>query len=152
MHNAEGWQQGNLLEIEIKDLNSQGDGVGRLGNQVVFVPNTVPGDRALIRLVYLKRHYARGQLHQLIQPSPHRIRPRCIVADKCGGCQWQHIDDDYQLHTKHHQIIQALTRIGGFSDPPVAPPLTASASLGYRNKATYPLDISATGKVQTGYY
>jgi 23S rRNA (uracil1939-C5)-methyltransferase len=146
-------QQGNLVEIEIVDLNSDGDGVGKLGDRVVFVPDTVTGDRALVRLVRSKRQYWLGKLHQLLQPSPHRIRPRCIVADKCGGCQWQHIGDDYQRLNKRDRVIQALERIGGFDDirHKIAPLLT-NDSLGYRNKATYPFGISATGKVQTGYY
>ncbi len=146
------WQQGNLIEIEIADLSSSGDGVGRLGGRVVFVPDTVTGDRALVRLVRVKRQYAKGKLHQLIQPSPHRIRSRCIVADKCGGCQWQHIEDDYQRLAKRRQLLQTLERIGGFSLPNVAPILSTSSPLGYRNKAAYPLGISAAGKVQAGYY
>jgi 23S rRNA (uracil1939-C5)-methyltransferase len=145
-------QQGKLVELEITDLNSDGDGVGRIGDRVVFVPDTVTGDRVLVRLVHIKRQYILGKLHQLIQASPHRIRPRCIVADKCGGCQWQHIDDGYQRIAKRDRVIQALERIGGFSQPNVAPILADDASLGYRNKATYPLGISTTGKVQTGYY
>jgi 23S rRNA (uracil1939-C5)-methyltransferase len=144
--------QGDLIEIEITDLNSDGDGVGRIEDRVVFVPDTVTGDRALVRLVHIKRQYILGKLHQLIQPSPHRIRPSCIVADKCGGCQWQHIDDQYQRTVKRDRVIQALERIGGFSQPHVAPILSNPSSLGYRNKATYPLDVSATGKVQSGYY
>ncbi|MFM7367477.1 MAG: 23S rRNA (uracil(1939)-C(5))-methyltransferase RlmD, partial [Sphaerospermopsis kisseleviana] len=76
----------------------------------------------------------------------------CIVADKCGGCQWQHINYDYQLTSKHNQVIQALERIGGFINPSVAPVLSTTSSLGYRNKATYPVRISATGQVQAGYY
>jgi len=39
------WQQGQLLELDITDLSSDGDGVGRWENRVVFVPDTVPGDR-----------------------------------------------------------------------------------------------------------
>ncbi|NJM87511.1 MAG: 23S rRNA (uracil(1939)-C(5))-methyltransferase RlmD [Hydrococcus sp. RU_2_2] len=144
--------QGDLIEIEITDLNSDGDGVGRVEDRVVFVPDTVTGDRVLVRLTYIKRQYILGKLHQLIQPSPYRIRPSCIVADKCGGCQWQHIDDEYQRIIKRDRIVRALERIGGFSQPNVAPILTNTSSLGYRNKATYPLGISATGKVQTGYY
>jgi 23S rRNA (uracil1939-C5)-methyltransferase len=144
--------QGDLIEIEITDLNSDGDGVGRIEDRVIFVPDTVTGDRALIRLVHIKRQYILGKLHQLIQPSPHRIRPSCIVADKCGGCQWQHIDDEYQRTVKRDRVVQALERIGGFSQPNVAPILNNTSCLGYRNKATYPLDISATGKVQSGYY
>ncbi|MCU0535226.1 MAG: 23S rRNA (uracil(1939)-C(5))-methyltransferase RlmD [Hydrococcus sp. Prado102] len=144
--------QGDLIEIEITDLNSDGDGVGRIDDRVVFVPDTVTGDRALVRLVRIKRQYILGKLHQLIQPSQYRIRPSCIVADKCGGCQWQHIDDDYQRTVKRDRVVRALERIGGFSQPNVAPILSNTSSLGYRNKATYPLDVSATRKVQTGYY
>ena len=146
------WQQGQLVEVVITDLSDTGDGVGRWNERVVFVPDTVPGDRALVRLLRVKPQYAHGKLHELLEPSAHRIRPSCIVADKCGGCQWQHIDYEYQLEAKRTQVIQALERIGGFSCPPVDPVLAPPSALGYRNKATYPLDISTTGQVQAGYY
>lgn len=145
-------QQGNLVEIEIEDLSSHGDGVGRVGTQVVFVPDTVPGDRALVRILRLKRQTAYGKLDRLLHPSAHRIRPRCIVADKCGSCQWQHIQDEYQQKAKRDRVIQSLQRIGGFSEVNVAPIVAADSSLGYRNKATYPFKLSQAGKVQTGYY
>ncbi|WP_414543494.1 23S rRNA (uracil(1939)-C(5))-methyltransferase RlmD [Nostoc sp. CCY0012] len=145
-------QQGELIELTIADLSDTGDGVGRFEELVVFVPDTVPGDRAMVRLVHVKPKYAHGKLQRLLQPSPHRVRPSCIVADKCGGCQWQHINYEFQLAAKRNQVIQALQRIGGFVDPPVDAVLTAASSLGYRNKATYPLGVSATGQVQAGYY
>jgi len=146
------WQQGQLVDLLITDLNDTGEGVGRLEGRVIFVPDTVTGDRVLVRLLRVKSNYATGKLHQLLEPSPHRIRPKCIVADKCGGCQWQHIDDAYQQLAKHNLVVQALERIGGFTSPPVAPILTGDSSLAYRNKATYPLKRSATGQVQAGYY
>ncbi|MDJ0677889.1 MAG: 23S rRNA (uracil(1939)-C(5))-methyltransferase RlmD [Calothrix sp. MO_167.B42] len=146
------WQQGELIEIEIADLSDTGDGVGRWQERVVFVPDTVPGDRIIVRLVHLKRQYAFGKLEQLLQSSPQRIRPSCIVADKCGGCQWQHINYDRQLQAKYNQVIQALERIGGFHQPPVDPVLAAPSPFQYRNKVTYPLGLSTTGNVQAGYY
>ena len=148
---AQQWRQGSLIQITITDLSSSGDGVGRFGERVVFVPNTVSGDRALVRLVRVKPDYANGKLVQLLDPSPQRIRSRCLVADKCGGCQWHHVDDAYQRIAKRGQVINALERIGGFAHPPVAP-ILAIAPLEYRNKATYPLAVSATGQVQAGYY
>ncbi|WP_421655977.1 23S rRNA (uracil(1939)-C(5))-methyltransferase RlmD [Leptothermofonsia sp. ETS-13] len=146
------WQQGQLVEVEIADLSDSGDGVGRFGDRVVFVPDTVTGDRALVRLVRVRPQYAHGKLQELLKPSPHRIRPRCIVADKCGGCQWQHVDYAYQLVAKQNIVVQALERIGGFTHPPVQPILGVGKPLGYRNKATYPLRRSPTGQVQAGYY
>ena len=144
-------QQGNLVELEITDISNDGNGVGRIDNHVVFVPDTLTGDRLKARLVRVKKKYSQGKLQELISPSPERIRPRCIVADKCGGCQWQHVDYQYQLVAKRNLVIQTLQRIGGFSNPPVLE-VIASNELGYRNKATYPLSISATGTLQAGYY
>lgn len=170
----EQWQQGALIEVVVTDLNHDGDGVGRWQGRVVFVPDTVPGDRIRVRLIRVKPQYAYGKLHELLDASPYRIRPSCIVADKCGGCQWQHIDYSYQAEAKRNRIIQELQRIGGFSSPPVQLLLSianahdrlddrpdigehliqlSSPQLGYRNKATYPLARStATGQVQAGYY
>ncbi|NMG18068.1 23S rRNA (uracil(1939)-C(5))-methyltransferase RlmD [Brasilonema bromeliae] len=146
------WKQGELIDVEIVDLNDAGDGVGRWEERVVFVSDTVPGDRAVVFLVHVKPNYAHGKLKQLLKSSPYRVRPSCIVADKCGGCQWQHIDYQYQLLAKQNQVIQALERIGGFVQPPVDPVLSTPECLGYRNKATYPVGLSATFTVQAGYY
>ena len=146
------WQQDEIIELEITDLSDTGDGVGRFEQRVVFVSDTVPGDRLLVKLFNVKPKYAYGQIQELLQASPQRVRPSCIVADKCGGCQWQHIKYDYQLIAKQNQVTQALERIGGFVDIPINPVLVAAASLNYRNKVTYPIGVSATGHVQAGYY
>ncbi|QUY44027.1 23S rRNA (uracil(1939)-C(5))-methyltransferase RlmD [Acaryochloris marina] len=149
------WQQGSLLDLEITDLSPTGDGVGRWGeqNQVVFVPNTVPGDHISVRLLRVKPRYAYGQLQSIKQASPHRVRPQCIVADKCGGCQWQQVDYAYQLTAKQNHVIQALERIGKFRTPAVDPVLAAPSPIEYRNKVTYPIVLSPnTNRVQAGYY
>lgn len=146
------WRQGELVEVTITDLSDSGDGVGRFGQRVVFVPDTVTGDRAIVRLIRVKPQYAQGKLQELLEPSPYRVRPSCIVADKCGGCQWQHVDAEYQLEAKRNQVMQALERIGGFPSPIVDPVLNVSSPLQYRNKSTYPLRRSQTGQVQAGYY
>jgi 23S rRNA (uracil1939-C5)-methyltransferase len=151
-NSSQSLQQGNVVEIEITDISESGEGVGRVGNQVVFVPDTVTGDVISARLVSVKRQYAHGKLLDIITPSPHRVRPSCIVADKCGGCQLQHIDYDYQLTAKENQVIQALKRIGGFAEPPVAPIVGAQGNFAYRNKVTYPLGVSDSGGIKAGYY
>lgn len=146
------WRQGELVEVTITDLSHSGEGVGRFEGRVVFVPDTVTGDRAMVRLVRVKPQYGYGKLHELLERSPYRVRPSCIVADKCGGCQWQQVDYGYQLEAKRNLIVQDLERIGGFAQPPVDPVLNVVEPLAYRNKATYPLARSQTGQVQAGYY
>ncbi|MFZ4640836.1 MAG: 23S rRNA (uracil(1939)-C(5))-methyltransferase RlmD [Nodosilinea sp.] len=146
------WQQGEILELTITDLASSGDGLGRYQERVVFVPDTVPGDRVRVRVVQARPTFGRGQVKQLLSPSPERVRPACMVADKCGGCQWQSVGYGAQLVAKQQQVVDALTRIGKFDHPPVDPIAGASAPLGYRNKATYPLERSSQGQVKAGYF
>lgn len=148
----DGWQQGDTLELTITDLTSSGDGLGRWEERVVFVPDTVPGDQVRVRLVQAKPTFARGQVRQLLNPSADRVRPACIVADKCGGCQWQAVSYEAQLAAKQQQVVDALTRIGKFEAPNVLPILGAESPLGYRNKATYPLARSPEGNIKAGYF
>ena len=68
--------QGELLELDIEDLNHQGEGVGRFNGCVVFVPDTVIGDRILVRILRLRKQYSEGQVEKLLVSSHHRIRPR----------------------------------------------------------------------------
>ncbi|MEO1402973.1 MAG: 23S rRNA (uracil(1939)-C(5))-methyltransferase RlmD [Cyanobacteria bacterium J06635_1] len=146
-----GWQQGQTVELTINDLSNRGDGVGRWDDRVVFVADTVPGDRVRSRLTHIKPTHGFGKLLEVLEPSPQRVRPACIVADKCGGCQWQQVAYAAQLAAKHQQIIEALQRIGGLTDILVEPVLAAEP-LAYRNKATYPLARSSNGTVKAGYY
>ena len=145
-------QQGQVVDLEITDLNTNGDGVGRHEGQVIFVPDTVTGDRLQAKIVQSKTKFAQAKVLKLQATSPYRVRPSCIVADKCGGCQWQHIQIDYQRQAKQQQIAQAFRRIGGFDNLEVQPILSTEHSLNYRNKSTYPLGRSPTGNVQAGYY
>ncbi|MEM1204805.1 MAG: TRAM domain-containing protein [Acidobacteriota bacterium] len=110
------WKQGDLLELAIESLTDSGDGLGRWGDRVVFVPDTVPGDRVEARLLVAKPRFGRAQLRHVLMPSPKRVREACIVADKCGGCQWQGVSYDTQLAAKQQLVEDALTRIGGFED------------------------------------
>ncbi|HEY9881879.1 MAG TPA: 23S rRNA (uracil(1939)-C(5))-methyltransferase RlmD [Leptolyngbyaceae cyanobacterium] len=146
------WQAGATLELEITDLNSTGEGLGRWDGRVVFVPDTVPGDKIQTKLLQVKPTFARGSLVQVVEASSDRIRPACIVADKCGGCQWQTVTYETQLAAKQRQVEDALRRIGGFTELPMSPILGAEEGLGYRNKVAYPLARSQEGHVKAGYY
>ncbi len=147
---------GQIIDLEITDLSDGGDGVGRYEDFVVFVADTVPGDRITAKVSHAKSNLAHATLDKLVSASEHRVRPSCIVADKCGGCQWQTVDYAYQLQAKQNQVFQALQRIGGFEPAQIQtvlqPIIGAPTTLHYRNKSAYPLGISPDGKIKAGYY
>jgi len=102
-----------LAELDIDSIAAGGDGVGRSNGVVVFVPRAAPGDRVRAR-VEVQRRFARGEIDSIVRPSPDRVTPECphYVADKCGGCQLQHIGYDAQLEAKRRIIRDSLARIG----------------------------------------
>jgi 23S rRNA (uracil1939-C5)-methyltransferase len=127
-----------VTSVRILRLAAGGDGVGRLADgRTVFVPRTAPGD--LVEVTGLREHkrFARARLARLLEPSPHRVEPRCphYVHDECGGCQLQHVDNETQLASRRAFVGDALRRIAkrDVPDPPIVP---AQKTYDYRTKIT----------------
>ena len=122
--------------VSIESVAAGGDGVGRAEGMVVFVPRSAPGDLARVRMARAKR-FARGELLSLERASPARVDPPCIhyTADRCGGCQIQHLTYEAQLEAKSVIIGDALRRIGRreVSNPDVT---ASDAPWRYRRKLT----------------
>ncbi|NJK64271.1 MAG: 23S rRNA (uracil(1939)-C(5))-methyltransferase RlmD [Synechococcaceae cyanobacterium SM2_3_1] len=146
------WQPGSIVPLQITALTSEGDGVGHIQGRVVFVPQAVPGDELEVKLVKVKPSYAQAVPVAIQTPSAHRIQPACIVADKCGGCQWQQVAYAKQLQAKQEAVQDALQRIGKLGLPPPLPIMGADAVLHYRNKVTYPIQTRPDGRLVMGYY
>jgi 23S rRNA (uracil1939-C5)-methyltransferase len=67
-----------VTPVRILRLAAGGDGVGKLPDgKTVFVPRTAPGD--LVEVAGLREHkrFARARLARVLEPSPHRVEPRC---------------------------------------------------------------------------
>ena len=107
-------------EILLTTLASGGDAIGRLEDgRAVFVPFGLPGERVRIRLTEEKRGFARGELVEILESSPHRIIPRCKHFGVCGGCHYQNLPYEEQLKAKREILRDQLTRIGRIENPPV---------------------------------
>lgn len=128
---------GDLIELRIDSVAFGGDGVGRVRQQVVFVPFTVDGDEAAVRITDVRKRFVRGRLEQLLKPSPYRTEPRCRHYARCGGCQYQHIHYEHQLRLKGQQVSDAFVRIAKITIPPVTPIIPSPRSFHYRCKADY---------------
>lgn len=127
---------GQELELEIHDIAFGGKGVGRFGGIACFVPGVIDGEKVRVRIRKVKARFLEADLLEVIEPSPHRVAAPCLVFLKCGGCSYQHIDYAHQLRIKETQLREALRRLGGMTEPPVAPMIPSPEPYGYRNRIT----------------
>lgn len=144
-------QKNEIYEIEITDIGTSGEGIGKIHDFVIFVPDAITGDKLKIKVLKVKKSLAFGKIEEIIEPSPLRREETCEVAKKCGGCQLQHMSYEAQLEWKQNKVYNALTRIGGLKNIDVLPTLGMEDTAHYRNKAQYPIR-KENGKVQIGFY
>jgi tRNA/tmRNA/rRNA uracil-C5-methylase (TrmA/RlmC/RlmD family) len=126
-------QVGDRRVLKIADIAFGGEGVGRDGEMVVFVPFVVGGETVEVEITEVKKNFARAKLLQVLEQSAERVQPKCPYFGSCGGCQYQHISYPEQLRIKHKQIRDLFQRVGRFST--VIEPVAASPrEYGYRNR------------------
>ncbi|UCG25772.1 MAG: class I SAM-dependent RNA methyltransferase [Chloroflexota bacterium] len=126
------------ITLTLTDMANGGAALGRDENQrVVFVPLTIPGEKAKVTIVEDKKRFARGRLVEIIEAAPGRTEARCPHFGPCGGCHFQHIDYPQQLRYKEAIVRDQLERIGGFVDPPVSPIWANPEAWAYANSATF---------------
>ena len=120
--------------LEIESLAYGPYGIGRIENQVVMVPATVPGDKISARLTDAKGNYAIGEAVRLLQPSPLRQTPPCPYVNDCGGCPWQHVRYEAQLKAKEQSVADALQRIGKLTGFELRPIIRSPREYHYRRR------------------
>ena len=143
--------QGQDYEVSITDLGIHGEGIGKVDGFTVFVPGALPGERAEVRIIRVKKSYATGKLVTFKEQTPHRVKPECPVYDQCGGCQISHISYEEQLAINHHSVVSVIERIAGEDGSLVEPVIPAAHPFGYRNKMAIPAGF-VKGVPSLGYY
>jgi len=127
-----------ILEgLEVTDTSTEGKGIARSDNMVVFIEGAVPGDCVDAMVHRKKNSYAEARLQKLIRPSLQRITPSCAHFGTCGGCKWQNLSYAAQLQYKEKQVLDAFARIGKLEAETTFPILAGENEFYYRNKLEF---------------
>lgn len=127
-----------LIEgLHITTLAAEGKAMGKVDNQVIFVPMTVPGDIVDVQVRKHHRRFMEATVVRFVEKSPLRTEPFCEHFGVCGGCKWQSLPYEEQLKQKRQQVEDQLVRIGHLDIPEVMPCLGSAKTREYRNKLEF---------------
>jgi 23S rRNA (uracil1939-C5)-methyltransferase len=125
-----------IVELQPHAMAAGGDALARQeSGRIVFVRGALAGETVQVRLIEEKKDFARGDLVDVISPSPHRVAVGCPHARAgCGGCGWLHVDVAGQHEFKMAVVLDALRRTAHVTDlvPSWGPSLSSTA---YRTSA-----------------
>ncbi|HNR43132.1 MAG TPA: 23S rRNA (uracil(1939)-C(5))-methyltransferase RlmD [Bacteroidales bacterium] len=123
--------------VRITDIGAEGNALARVNNMVVFVPMLIPGDVVDIQVVRKRKNYLEGRVLRFREYSPDRVEPVCIHFGICGGCRWQHLPYELQLHYKQKQVADNLERIGKINVTDISRIAGSADQFRYRNKLEF---------------
>ena len=125
---------GSRLRLHIEKLAIGGNGVARHEGLVVFVPGAAPDEEVLAEVTLAKKNFLEAKILEIIKPSPFRRTPPCPVANICGGCNWQHLEESAQLSQKELLVKEALQKFNRDLSFEYLPIQKSPRSLRYRNR------------------
>ena len=126
--------------VEIEKPVYGGAFLARLEGKAVFVPLTLPGEQARVRITKAKPGYATAEAEEIVRVSPKRVVPACPHFGACGGCHYQHTSYATQLVFKQSILRETLER-GGVRVPDEISVLSAEP-WAYRNRIRLAFDAA----------
>lgn len=142
-------KKNDVLSLEITDITNLGFGVAKHGGEVIFVSDTVPGDRATVKIIKSCASYAIGRAESFDAYSPLRTSDRC-QSPVCKSCAYKHLEYSNECKLKQEFVAQAFKKSGLNID--VAPLIASPSTVAYRNKAQYPVTRDKNEKYNIGFF
>lgn len=133
------------------DLSSEGKGIIKKDDKIIFVDGLFIGEEAEIEVQYKRAQVYYGKIKKLNKISPYRIQPKCKVCTACGGCQFQQLSYEEQLRYKKRKVEESLLRIGHIKTK-VNDCLGMDNPYNYRNKIQVPFGYDKRGHIVYGFY
>ena len=132
-------KENDIIDVKIIDTGCNLEGIAKVDGVVLFVPYAIAGETVKVQVINTKQKAYICKVLEIIEPSEHRVEPRCPYFKKCGGCQVQHVSYPKQLALKTRLVDCALNNIGKL-DVKVEPCVACDRPYEYRNKLAFPFN------------
>ncbi|RIK69985.1 hypothetical protein DCC62_23255 [candidate division KSB1 bacterium] len=130
-------KKGSEIELEVEGLAFGAKGLARLNGYIVFVPQSLPGQRVRAQITKKKKAFAEAKPLAVLRQSESYVEPRCQHFGECGGCLLQNLRYDVQLAYKQRQVVETIEHLAGIARPNVAAVIGSPQEYFYRNKMEF---------------
>lgn len=135
-------RKNDILDVDIVDMGYNMEGIAKCDGVVLFVPFAIVGERVRVKVINTKQKAYVCKMLEVLRPSEFRTSPKCLYFTKCGGCQTQHICEQYALQLKRQTVQNAITHIAK-QDVVVNKTVPSDKTYNYRNKFAFPVDCAS---------
>jgi 23S rRNA (uracil1939-C5)-methyltransferase len=132
--------QSREVQLVVEKPIYGGNFLARVDGKAHFVPFAVPGEEVVAKIIEEKKSFARCEPVHIAASSAERIALRCPHFTRCGGCDYQHVGYETQIHWKLAILEETFTR-AGIALPGAIEPLTADP-WHYRNRIRLAVDVN----------
>lgn len=128
----------DIIELDIIDNGMNFEGIARCDDKVVFVPDTIKGEKVVARVIKDTPKYTLAKAQEILIKSKDRTYEDCMSYYSCGGCVGKHMTYDRTLDIKR-EIVKNALRKQGIDDNLVGDIYGMGVPYNYRNKVQFPV-------------
>ena len=137
--------------VDIIDYGFQGEGIAKIDNFTIFVPEVLKGEKVKILIVKVLSSHAFGKALEILQKSDKRQDIDCKTYKRCGGCSMRHIKYQETLNIKQN-AVQSLVNKTLKNKIHVKETIGMEKPFYYRNKAQYPFGVNKENEPVIGVF
>jgi tRNA/tmRNA/rRNA uracil-C5-methylase (TrmA/RlmC/RlmD family) len=139
---------GEQFSATIEKIAHGGHFIVRHEGAVFFIRHGIPGEEVLVEVTSTGKSFNRGDVVEVLTPSPDRVTPPCKYAHRlgCGGCDFQHITPTRVRSLKSEVITEQFKRIA--KEDLIVEVEEIGEALNWRSRAI--LNVDQNGKA--GFY
>ena len=142
-------KKNQILDVDIIDITNLGFGVAKTDGEVIFISDTVPGDRVTAKIIKVASNYAVGKVEKQIISSDKRAE-RCQNR-LCKACAYKNITYTHEAALKEEMVRQIFKK-AGLPEVEIGKIIASPDTCAYRNKAQYPISRDKNGEYQIGFF
>ncbi|MGN1344922.1 MAG: 23S rRNA (uracil(1939)-C(5))-methyltransferase RlmD [Traorella sp.] len=129
------------MKVEIKKSGINGEGIGYINKQPVFIPLTLPEETCEVTIVEKHKTYSIGKAEKIEKKSKNRCTPACQEFKQCKTCSMMISNYPYQCELKLENLKQTLYKYAKIPSKQIQPIIKSNDIYGYRNSCKVPFGM-----------